>query len=86
MATQNLLKLLMMINSLLRNFQYTVSYISEELFQIGIEQFNLSTAGKGCQNLDRWSDIDIDIDVSLACEDGNSKLVESVDDEKQFTW
>ena len=25
------------------------------------------------------------IDVSLACEDGNSKLVEVVDDEKQFT-
>ena len=25
------------------------------------------------------------IDVILACEDGNSKLVEVVDDEKQFT-
>ena len=25
------------------------------------------------------------IDVSLACEDDNSKLVEVVDDEKQFT-
>ena len=25
------------------------------------------------------------IDVSLACEDGNSKLIEVVDDEKQFT-
>ena len=25
------------------------------------------------------------IDVTLACEDGNSKLVEVVDDEKQFT-
>ena len=25
------------------------------------------------------------IDVTLACEDGNSKLIEVVDDEKQFT-
>ena len=52
-----LLKLLMMKNSLLRNVQYSLSYSSEELFQIGFEQFNLSTAGKGCQNLDRWSDM-----------------------------
>ena len=26
------------------------------------------------------------IDVGLACEDGKSKLVEDVDDEKQLTW
>ena len=44
--------------------------------------------GYACQWLPNWlTDCRLVnlIDVSLACEDGNSKLVEVVDDEKQFT-
>ena len=48
--------------------------------------------GYACQWLPNWLTDSLTycrlvnlIDVSLACEDGNSKLVEVVDDEKQFT-
>ena len=48
--------------------------------------------GYACHSLTHWLTNSLSdcrlvklIDVSLACEDGNSNLVEVVDDEKQFT-
>ena len=59
-------------------FKLQVSFLSDPIRSLAILVTN-SLTNSCFVNL---------IDVGLACEDGNSKFVEDVDDEKQFnfTW